>query len=224
MWRRGERPRWSRGACRPPAGWGAIVPILLVATALGPNARPPSIAPDPGSSQANFARLYTVTFLELGLPHGALWNVSVSGRAWSTENSSVSAQLANGTYQYVGFSPAARNESARNGGYVNGSFTVANQPRTVDLNWTLFPSAASATSAGPSRVAGFGTLADFVIVPGLIAGIVGLALALAVQRRNPAPSIPAPPPTQPSLPPRPAESGVRAADTAPDPDPLGHML
>lgn len=167
-------------------------------------------------------RLFTVTFIENGLPGGSLWSLSVGGHTWNTSNSSLPVQFTNGTYAYSAFASVARTPSSPTGGYLNGSFAVVDQPRIVELNWS-YPYPPSAAAPSSSRAL-FGPLpgggAAIALALVLVAAV-GVAIAVAVRgRRVSGPDISeseSPVPAPPTVEPPPA--GAESAQ-----DPLGHML
>jgi len=72
---------------------------------------------------------YTVTFEESGLPSGTLWNVTTNNTLYSTNTTSLSVSLVNGTYSYEALSS--------NTSYlpINGNFTIIGVDITINLDF-----------------------------------------------------------------------------------------
>lgn len=196
----------------------AVPVVALVAIALGVGGAQ-SLTPQ-GST---VARLFTVTFLESGLPARALWNLTIATHTWSTYNSSLAIPLANGSYAYSAYASIVLNESGPAAGHLNGSFAVNDQPQSVHLNWS-YTAPASAPSAGPSGPifpAGFVSIGAALALAAVLLVIVGLALGLVARRRR----VTALPPIGGSSPEAPvSEDGIAPTESDPPDDPLGHML
>lgn len=52
-----------------------------------------------------FPHLYSITFMETGLPDGASWSVSLNGFNTTSDNSSITFTVPNGTYSFTLYSP-----------------------------------------------------------------------------------------------------------------------
>ncbi len=89
---------------------------------------------------------YVVTFTESGLPHHTSWQVTVGSTTKSTTGTSITFQLANGTYAYTVLAPGS--------GYsaTNASVTVNGGPASVSVGFTVGgPMATGAAAARTER-------------------------------------------------------------------------
>ncbi|MGC8609126.1 MAG: hypothetical protein ACP5UV_04555, partial [Thermoplasmata archaeon] len=83
------------------------------------------------SSSSSNQFLYSVDFIELGLPTGTVWTISVNGTTNSTSSSSYTILLSPGTYTYTATSPGYKE--------IAGSFTVVSSSITIDLAFKAQP-------------------------------------------------------------------------------------
>ncbi len=83
--------------------------------------------------------VFSVMFAESGLPSGTVWSVTLNGTSLSSNTTSISFTVPNGTYSYsVGYIPGYRTSNTSGAAVVNGSsiivsmnFTVTDYPLTV---------------------------------------------------------------------------------------------
>ncbi|MCL5730523.1 MAG: hypothetical protein M1605_00165 [Candidatus Thermoplasmatota archaeon] len=82
-------------------------------------------------------KLYSLSFIESGLPEGTYWNVAVNGTERSSSGSAVSFMLSNGTYAYHVFPVPGYHID----GAVSGSVSVSGAQQTVhvDFHMDLYP-------------------------------------------------------------------------------------
>jgi len=158
---------------------------------------PEGIAYDPSTNQVFVAdwgndsvsymvppEVYTVTFVESGLPSGTRWSVAVNGTTVFSTTSSVTLAEPNGSYSFTVGSVAgyASNVSA-------GTLKVHGLPVSQPIS---FKSPGSATVLGLPAAEGYAVLGGIVA-----AVVVGVAVVARLHRRREAPPDVVMPPSQP---------------------------
>ena len=92
------------------------------------------------STTITFSRMYTVKFVETGLPAGTTWLVTLNGTTESSDNNTILFALHNGTYAYTVSGVNGKKISDSSGNVdVNGkNVTVNNIKYTPEHNYTLY--------------------------------------------------------------------------------------
>jgi hypothetical protein len=233
-------PARSRAARRPRIGpvGGLALGLLLLASGLAQASAHPVPFSAVSSGSIPFASpRYPVNFTTVGLPPGTAWNVTVglagvagpgaNPQTLSTTSGSLVMLLANGSYAFSAFCPAAEASGAPSTGFDNGTFTVGGRAVQVTLQWpsSFSYGGPSAPTMGGANVAFGSNIGDLALAAALVVVVALFAIAsVRVGQRSTRhlPPAPAPPPI-PTVPPSPGPALGASLDAA-STDPLRHML
>lgn len=162
--------------------------LYTIPPAAGLNATPSSgsvtVAGFPVSVSVAFAPfVYGVTFQETGLPTDTLWAVTLNITPASSNTSSITFVVANGTYPYSVTAPTGYTASP-----TSSSVTVKGP--TGPISVTFSPTGKSSSSSTSSGLAWWVYAVIIVVV---VVAVVGVVLILRQRRRPPATASTAPP-------------------------------
>ncbi len=125
---------------------------------------------------------HLVTFTQTGLPSGATWSVTFNGVTKTTNGSSITFSVANGTYSYSLNLPSGYKTSSSTGSL------EANADKKV--SFTVSPVSSTSALAYPTSLS-----LVLVVIGALTATIVTVSAVLIVRRQRGQSMLPPPPPT-----------------------------